>query len=167
MRSAVDGLKRISAIGYPGPRRAPDGMQRGTLRGNHHDAILAAAVPFPSHAATVRRDATDLARRGHGVTFISCRQFREPAEKAAASLSLKLRQSTSGLPWAWLPKSRPRARQAHFRARLSAAGRCRSRPGRAPCSPCRRAFSGALARQALASRDGGLNLAGPMFHRPK
>lgn len=44
--------------------------------------ILAAAVPVPSHAATVRRVAADLASRGHDVTFISGPQFREPAEKA-------------------------------------------------------------------------------------
>ena len=44
--------------------------------------ILAAAVPVPSHAATVRRVAADLAGRGHDVTFVSGPQFGEPAEKA-------------------------------------------------------------------------------------
>lgn len=44
--------------------------------------ILAAAVPVPSHAATVRRVAADLARHGHDVTFVSGPQFREPAEQA-------------------------------------------------------------------------------------
>ncbi|MEU7852100.1 hypothetical protein AB0B69_32405, partial [Micromonospora parva] len=60
--------------------------------------ILVAAVPVPSHAATMRRIAADLAERGHDVTFVSGVEYREPAEKAG--LTFVPLQGIAGSP-AW------------------------------------------------------------------
>ena len=42
--------------------------------------ILVAAVPIPGHVGPLRRIASDLARRGHEVTFVTGANFREAVE---------------------------------------------------------------------------------------